>query len=177
MGILSDLLRLHPVAADRDDVRWNERARGETEIQRLDRNWASLVQELRVLQTGVQLLAGFLMIVPFQPSFSSLGSGGRVLYMVTVGAAMLAVTVLLAPIAMHRLLFRRHQLATVVVAAHRYVLVGMAMVAVSIAGAASMIALVALRSAWAAVAAGGGILTVVIVLWAWIPVHMARMTR
>lgn len=41
------------------DQRWDEAARSETETERLDRNWASLLQELRVVQTGVQLLTGF----------------------------------------------------------------------------------------------------------------------
>ena len=50
--------------ADDDDERmpdeeWNFRARHETKTQRLDRNWAALLQELRVVQTGVQLLTGF----------------------------------------------------------------------------------------------------------------------
>ena len=34
------------------DQRWNDRARSETENERLDRNWSSLLQELRVTQTG-----------------------------------------------------------------------------------------------------------------------------
>jgi len=42
-----------------------DRDRDETEAQRLDRNWSSLLQELRVAQTGVQLLTGFLLTLPF----------------------------------------------------------------------------------------------------------------
>ncbi|WP_235530774.1 DUF6328 family protein, partial [Phycicoccus sp. Root563] len=34
---------------------------GETKAQRLDRNWDELLQELRVTQTGVQILTGFLL--------------------------------------------------------------------------------------------------------------------
>ncbi|WP_040525642.1 DUF6328 family protein [Gordonia effusa] len=170
---MADALRLNPISTDRDEVRWNGKARGETEIQRLDRNWGSLVQELRVLQTGVQLLAGFLMIVPFQDGFSELGDGGRIVYLVTVCAAMLAVAFLLAPIPMHRLLFRRHRLATVVVAAHRYMLLGLVMVAISTTGALAMIALVATHSAW--IAAGAGVLIggVIIVFWVLVPIHAA----
>lgn len=37
---------------------WDRNSRGETDNQRLDRNWSSLLQELRVVQTGVQLLTG-----------------------------------------------------------------------------------------------------------------------
>jgi hypothetical protein len=39
------------------DYRWNDGARAETETERLERNWSSLLQELRVAQTGVQLTA------------------------------------------------------------------------------------------------------------------------
>jgi Family of unknown function (DUF6328) len=35
---------------------------------RLDRNWTDLLRELRVAQTGVQLLTGFLLTVPFKSS-------------------------------------------------------------------------------------------------------------
>jgi hypothetical protein len=55
----------HP---DRDQS-WDSIARSETETQRLDRNWASLLQELRVVQTGVQFLTGFLLVLPFQLRF------------------------------------------------------------------------------------------------------------
>ena len=40
------------------DDEWNREARNETRTERLDRNWADLLQELRVAQTGVQLLTG-----------------------------------------------------------------------------------------------------------------------
>lgn len=53
------------------DDGWNQQARGETPMQRLDRNWADLLQELRVVQTGVQLLTGFLLTLPFQPGFTN----------------------------------------------------------------------------------------------------------
>ncbi len=43
--------------ADEDDDR--DPGRAETETERLDRHWASLLQELRVAQTGVQVLTGF----------------------------------------------------------------------------------------------------------------------
>ena len=35
--------------------------------ERLDRNWDELLQELRVSQTGVQILTGFLLTLPIQP--------------------------------------------------------------------------------------------------------------
>jgi len=67
----------------RDDG-WNEQARDETPMQRLDRNWADLLQELRVVQTGVQLLTGFLLTLPFQARFEQLSANERTIYLVTV---------------------------------------------------------------------------------------------
>ena len=70
-----------------DDQQWNAMARSETETERLDRNWASLLQELRVVQTGVQLLTGFLLTLPFQQRFDVLDGDMRVLYLATVSCA------------------------------------------------------------------------------------------
>jgi Family of unknown function (DUF6328) len=57
-------------------VRWNDGARAETETERLERNWPSLLQELRVAQTGVQL-TGFLPTLPFQQRFDRLDDAMR----------------------------------------------------------------------------------------------------
>ena len=69
------------------DQGWDRDARSETETERLDRNWASLLQELRVAQTGVQLLTGFLLTLPFQQRFDLLDDDMRVVYLVTVGCS------------------------------------------------------------------------------------------
>ena len=37
----------------------------------INRNWTELVQELRSTQTGVQVLTGFLLTVPFSDRFGS----------------------------------------------------------------------------------------------------------
>ena len=71
-----------------------DRDRDETEAQRLDRNWSSLLQELRVAQTGVQLLTGFLLTLPFQQRFAQLDGVMRTVYLVTV-ACSIGATVLL----------------------------------------------------------------------------------
>ena len=71
-----------------DDQRWDRRERQETETERLDRNWASLLQELRVVQTGVQLLTGFLLTLPFQQRFDILDNGMQFVYLATVACSM-----------------------------------------------------------------------------------------
>lgn len=118
------------------DQRWDQTARHETEAERLDRNWSSLLQELRVVQTGVQLLTGLLLTLPFQERFSMLDGPMRVLYLATVACSSAATALLVAPVGMHRLLFRRHRLNLLVSAAHRcaflrLVLLGLAMTGVT----------------------------------------------
>jgi hypothetical protein len=102
-----------------DDQQWDTRERGETEIQRLDRNWNSLLQELRVVQTGVQLLTGFLLTLPFQQRFDVLSGHMRLVYLATVGCSVGAAVLLIAPVAMHRLLFRQHRLRVLVSASQQ----------------------------------------------------------
>ncbi|WP_376701316.1 DUF6328 family protein [Nocardia uniformis] len=118
---------------------WNWEARHETETERLDRNWNSLIQETRVVQTGVQLLTGFLMILPFQSRFDMLTDPMRVLYLVTVSASIGATVFLVAPVSAHRILFRRHRLRAVVESAHKFGLVGLALLGVALTGVVVLI--------------------------------------
>jgi len=117
-----------------DDQRWDRRERGETEIERLDRNWNSLLQELRVVQTGVQLLTGFLLTLPFQQRFDILGQPMRMVYLATVGFSVGATVLLISPVAMHRLLFRRHRLQVLVSAAHRCAYAGLGLLGAALIG-------------------------------------------
>lgn len=150
---------------------WNLRARAETPTQRLDRNWAHLLQELRVLQTGVQVLTGFLMILPFQPAFGSLSDGMRAVYLMTAAAAVCGAIVLMAPVAWHRLLFRRRRLSTLVWAAHRYTMAGLVLLGLAIGGVCTLMVDLVVGPVAAAFA---GALTVVLFLVVWLAAPMRR---
>ena len=63
------------------DRAWDAKVRDETPAQRLDRNWTELMQEIRVVQTGVQLLTGFLLTLPFQQRFTELTHLQKWLYL------------------------------------------------------------------------------------------------
>ena len=117
-----------------DDQQWDRDKRGETEIERLDRNWNSLLQELRVVQTGVQLLTGFLLTLPFQQRFDVLDQDMRYVYLATVGCSVGATVLLVAPVGIHRLLFRRHRLQVLVSAAHRCAYAGLALLGSALTG-------------------------------------------
>ncbi len=116
------------------DQAWDTAARSETETQRLDRNWLSLLQELRVVQTGVQLLTGFLLTLPFQPRFDGLSTTMRIVYLATVGCSVGATVLLEAPVGMHRMLFRRHRTLSVVSAAHRLAYGGLLLMGLALTG-------------------------------------------
>ena len=116
------------------DEDWDKTARSETETQRLDRNWLSLLQELRVVQTGVQLLTGFLLTLPFQPRFDGLSTTMRVIFLATVGCSISATVLLEAPVAMHRLLFRRHRTQLLVSAADRLAYSGLLLMGLALTG-------------------------------------------
>jgi hypothetical protein len=116
------------------DADWDKSARSETETQRLDRNWLSLLQELRVVQTGVQLLTGFLLTLPFQPRFDGLSTTMRVIFLATVGCSIFATVLLEAPVAMHRLLFRRHRTLFLVSAADRLAYSGLLLMGFALTG-------------------------------------------
>ncbi len=121
------------------DQAWDTAERSETEYQRLDRNWVSLLQELRVVQTGVQLLTGFLLTLPFQPRFDKLSAAMQAVYLTTVGCSVGATVLLEAPVAIHRLLFRRHRLLSLVSIAHRLAYSGLLLMGLALTGVAVII--------------------------------------
>ena len=75
--------------------------------ERLDRNWNELLQEIRVLQTGSQLLAAFLVVLPFQSRFEDLDALQVGWYLGLLLLALVIVALLLTPVGMHRRLFRQ----------------------------------------------------------------------
>src|SRR5436305_4215551 len=117
----------------------NEKERDETPTERLDRNWTDLLQELRVVQTGVQLLTGFLLTLPFQQKFSQLSSGKQDIYLVTVIVAVAATCFLIAPVALHRTLFRQHARRVTVDVAHRLAVAGIVLFAAATVGVVLLI--------------------------------------
>ncbi len=152
-----------------DDQRWDSRERGETEVQRLDRNWNSLLQELRVVQTGVQLLTGFLLTLPFQQRFDVLDQPMRYVYLVTVGLSVGATVLLVAPVSIHRLLFRRHRLQVLVSAAHRCAYAGLALLGAALTGVTAVV-FAAVSGGSAAVIAGVSALALFTFFWWVLPV-------
>ena len=105
----------------------------------LDRNWGELLQELRVVQTGVQILTAFLLTVPFAPGFDRLGATERDVFAVVLVCALMSTLLLMAPVALHRQLFHRGRRPWLVDTAHRLAQAGLALLAVANVGAAWLV--------------------------------------
>jgi hypothetical protein len=127
--------------------------RNETEEERLDRKWGDLLQELRVMQTGAQLTAGFLLTLPFQTGFSSLDDFARGLYLVLVLLAALTTALVMGPVAIHRRLSGQHVKERLVTSAHRIVYGVLTSIALLVTGMVMLIFDVVVDRTWAIIAA------------------------
>ena len=97
----------------------------ETEAERADRNFTDLLQELRVAQTGVQILFAFLLTIPMQARFEKLSEYQRDVFVVALLCTALSTAFIIAPVAYHRVLFRRRLKDHIVKAASRYFAAGL----------------------------------------------------
>jgi hypothetical protein len=147
--------------------------RNETREEQLDRNWAELLQELRVLQTGVQILAGFLLTLPFQQRFEELDDFQVNLYLINVVVAALTTAFILLPVSVHRRLFRKRLKETLVSSADAITKIALAGIALLSTGTAALVFdVTAGRSA--GMTAGGALLGVLVVLLVFVPLHLNK---
>jgi hypothetical protein len=130
-------------------------AEGESPQQRLDRNLEQLMTELRVAMPGVQILFAFLLSVPFTQRFGDVTPFQRDTYLVSLVAAGVATGFLIAPTAYHRMTFRRGQKRHLVFTANRWVLIGLAALAVSMVAAVLLVCDFLFDSTVATVVAAG----------------------
>ncbi|PJI85572.1 DUF6328 family protein [Luteimicrobium subarcticum] len=147
--------------------------RHETPTERMDRNWSELLQELRVTQTGSQVLTGFLLTVPFQQRFTELEPLEVDVYLLLVLLSVLSTGLLVAPVSLHRFMFRRHLKAETVTLGHRLARTGLAVLGLTIVGTVYFLFDVVVGRA-AGAAAGGCVLAVLAVLWVVVPWLAAR---
>ena len=154
----------------------SEDGRDETANERADRNWDELMQELRVMQTGTQVLSGFLLAVAFQPRFTELDPLQVGLYLVLVGLAALATILALAPVGMHRSLFGRRRKPELVRIAARLVKANLVVVGILSVGVTVLVVDFALdRTVSVVVLIVGAV--VVLGLWLVLPLLIGRARR
>jgi hypothetical protein len=141
---------------------------GESPAQRFDRNWNELLQELRVTQTGTQIISGFLLTLAFQPRFDDLDNFQVTLYVILVLLAACSTALGLSPVGLHRTLFRQHKKPRVVLLADRLVKATVAVTAMLTAGVVLFILDIVAGRAFG-IAAGVATMVLLIVLLIFIP--------
>jgi hypothetical protein len=107
---------------------------GEDGQERRARELAELLQELRVVLPGVQVLFAFLLTVPFAPGFEGVTPLQKDVFFGTLVCTTLSTGLLMAPSAHHRILWRRHAREHRLKVANRLVVAGIALLLPAIAG-------------------------------------------
>ncbi|WP_066582807.1 DUF6328 family protein [Cellulomonas timonensis] len=148
--------------------------RNETPTERMDRNWNELLQELRVTQTGVQILTGFLLTVPFQQRFADLDAYQRNLYLELVVLAVVTTGLIVAPVSLHRILFRKRLKRELVTVADRLARAGLATLALVLSGS-TMLLFDVVVGRTEGIIAGATVLVALTVLWLVVPLRLARL--
>jgi uncharacterized membrane protein len=140
---------------------------------RLDRELIELLQELRVIQGGILLLVGFLLVIAFSPRFEHVTEFQQAVYFGTLMVTALAAIVVVAPVVHHRMAFRRHDKERVIVRGNRQVLFSIFLVAVSILGIEVLITDFLYGAALTVVTSAAYIVATV-TLWWILPRHSVR---
>ncbi len=116
----------------RDDRRARSDERDETPLERADRNWAELLGELRVTQTGVAILFSVLLTVPFSARFDTVTPLQERVYLAALLLSAASTVTLIAPVAVHRLLFARGHKPRIVRIANRLAVIGLGLLCLTL---------------------------------------------
>ena len=150
--------------------------RDESEAERIDRNFGEQLQELRIAQAGVQILFAFLPTIPFQQRFTTLSEIQRTIYVITLLAVAISTLVFMAPVAMHRMLFREGLKDFVVRHTDTLIGTGLFFLVVGIIGGVVLV-LDVLLSHTTAFWIGGAIAVLAAGLWVLLPMSQRRRRR
>jgi hypothetical protein len=147
--------------------------RSESPAERADRNWNELLQELRVMQTGVQILTGFLLTLPFQPRFADLDDYQRTVYLILVVTSVAATALIVAPVSVHRALFRKQMKRHIVTLGDRLTRIALGVLALVMTGAALLVFDVVLGRT-EGIVVGASVLVVLVIVWVVLPEVLRR---
>ena len=111
----------------------------ETHKERVDRELIELLNELRVVLPGVQVLFGFLLLLPFQQTFGQIGDLERAVYFVAFLSSTAASVLLIAPSTYHRIRFREPDKERLLRHGNRFLLAGTLALGVALAATAFLI--------------------------------------
>ena len=120
----------------------------------------------------MQILTGFLLTLPFTQRFERLDHLQRGAYLAVLSGSVLATALLVAPVAFHRVLFRRSRRPWIVAAANRSALAGLVMLALTTSGVIWLVFDVVVER-WLASVAGVVSLVLFALLWVGVPMRAA----
>lgn len=140
----------------------------ESTDEQLARNMSELLQELRVVQTGVQILTGFLLTVPFSSRFGDLTPTQERVFLAVLCGAVLTTCLVVSPVAFHRALFRQRERRWIITASNRSAKLGLTALAITTSGVVWLVFDVVTGRLSASIA-GGLALAVFLALWAGVP--------
>jgi hypothetical protein len=159
---------------DAIEQRLREEPDGEDAKERLEREHSELLEELRALIPGAEVLFGFLLAIRFTGQFTDLTAVQRYVYYATLLSTAVALVLLLAPSAYHRLRFREGDKDMLVRKGNREAIAGTGAIALAFTGALYLITdLVFTTPAAIAVALGFFALTA----WRWWAIALYRKAR
>ncbi|GAA1716950.1 DUF6328 family protein [Kribbella yunnanensis] len=148
---------------------------GEDAGERLDRQWGELLQELRLAQTGTQILFAFLLSIAFQNAFQSADAFTHHVYAGTLIASALAVGLFLAPVSFHRIVYRHKLRDRMLPIASRMAVAGLAFLVLAMTGGV-LLAIDVVVSRPIAIVVAAIVLLWFIVFWYAIPEWVRRRT-
>jgi O-antigen/teichoic acid export membrane protein len=140
---------------------------------RLDRELNELLQELRAEQNGILLLVGFLLVIPFSARFKGVSQFEKDAYLFTLMMAGTASLVIIAPVAYHRMVFRRYQKAKLVERGHVMALTALVLLSLTILGVLVLVTNF-LFPTWLVVLMSVVYVVVVTLLWWVLPLESRR---
>jgi O-antigen/teichoic acid export membrane protein len=148
--------------------------RNETPVERLDRQFDDLLQELRVSQAGVQILFAFLLGIAFTPVFAEIADWQRDVYVATLIATVLAAIMFIGPVSYHRIVFRQRMREQLVNASNVMAMVGLVFLMLAMVGAVLLVVSVVLGPTWAAWTTTG---VAAAFLWVWYGLPLLQRRR
>lgn len=146
-------------------------ALGENDEERRNRELIELLNELRVVLTGVQVLFAFLLTLPFTDRFQELVPTQRLMYSVAFTATATASVLLMAPTAYHRIRFRRQDKDHMLRWANRFAIAGVGLLAIAI-GTIVLLVIDVLYALPTASAVAGALAA--LIAWTWFALPLYR---
>lgn len=132
-----------------------------------------MLNELRVLLSGSQLLTAFLISVPFMSGFRSVIQSEKWIFMATFFCSLASLILFAAPAVQHRMLRPLQNRSAFKNMATRQILAGVVMLALALVLAASLVVSEVFgHGLGMVVAAGIGLL--IVLLWWWLPYWQRR---